>query len=140
MSMFYILTYYYTLKNKNDNCQFACFWYTIKLLSNTKEDLLMFFDQTLFNNVLKLIEEKLSFSEEGISNAHSWNLQLKLNVQEIFDKYPNENNEIKYILEVLDLTGCIKFVVNDHTTVDNLTPKGLKFLFFHLHNINFNLE
>ena len=97
----------------------------------------MYFDQTLFNNILKVIEEKLSFSEDNITSVHGWNLQLKLNVQEIFDKFPGNTDDIKYILKVLDLMDCIKFETNNPSTIDNLTPKGLKFLFSRLYNIDF---
>ena len=98
----------------------------------------MFFDRTLFNNILKFIEGKLSFSEDNITNVYGWNLQLKLNIQELFDEFPSGNDDIKYILKVLDLMDCIKFEVNNPSTIDNLTPKGLKFLFSYLHNIDFS--
>lgn len=58
----------------------------------------MTFNQSLFNSVLQLIEDSLSFEEDNISDSHGWSLKLDLKVQDIFDKHLGEENEIKYIM------------------------------------------
>lgn len=97
----------------------------------------MIFNQSLFNSVLQLIEENLSFEEDGISTAHDWSLKINLKVQDIFDKYPGKENDIKYIVETLDIVGCIQFASNDHSVIGSITDKGYKFIFSYLHNIDF---
>lgn len=98
----------------------------------------MIFNQSLFNSVLQLIEESLSFVEDNISTAYGWSLKLDLKVQDIFDKHLGEENEIKYIIEVLNIMDCIQFVPNDHSIIGGISAKGYKFIFSYLHNIDFD--
>ncbi len=44
----------------------------------------MTFNPSLFNSVLILIEENLTFTEDDISDVHGWDLNLKLKVKDIF--------------------------------------------------------
>lgn len=98
----------------------------------------MTFNPTLFNNILYKIEKNLSFENEDIYTPNGWNLKLNLKVQDMFDEYQGEETGIKYILEVLYLMNCIEFAPNDHSTIGGVTPKGLQFIFSHLHNIDFD--
>lgn len=98
----------------------------------------MIFNQQLFSSILNQIEENLSFEEDDISTPHDWNLRLNLKVQDIFDRHSkNDKNEIKYIIEVLDIMDCIKFATNDHSIIGGITAKGYWFIFSYLHNIEF---
>lgn len=100
----------------------------------------MVYDQQLFVSILNQIEENLSFEEDDISTSYGWSLRVNLRVQDIFDKHPsNDINDIKYIIEVLNITGCIQFAPNDHTIIGGITKKGYKFIFSYLHNIEFPL-
>lgn len=98
----------------------------------------MTFNPTLFNNILYKIEKNLSFENEDISTPYGWNLKLNLKVQDIFDEYQGEETGIKYVLKVLYLMNCIEFAPNDYSTIGGVTPKGLQFIFSHLHNIDFD--
>lgn len=100
----------------------------------------MTFNQQLFVSILNQIEEHLSFDEDNISTPYGWNLKLNLEVQDIFDRHPNnDQNEIKYIIEVLDIMNCIQFSPNDHSIIGGITTKGYEFIFSYLHNIEFPL-
>lgn len=99
----------------------------------------MTFNESLFNSILKLIEENLSFEQDDICTPYGWSLKLNLKVQDILDKYPEEKNDIKYIIEVLNIMDCIKFASNDHSVIGGITLKGYHFIFSHLHNIEFPL-
>lgn len=100
----------------------------------------MTFNKQLFVSILNQIEDNLTFTEDDISTPYGWSLNLNLKVQDIFDKHPaNDINEIKYIIEVLDIIGCIQFAHNDHTIISSITKKGYSFIFSYLHNIEFAL-
>lgn len=100
----------------------------------------MVYNQQLFISILNQIEESLSFKEDDISTLYGWSLDLNLKVQDIFDKNPtNDKNEIKYIIEVLEIIGCIQFAPNDHTIIGGITKKGYRFIFSYLHNIELPL-
>ena len=98
----------------------------------------MTFNKSLFESILQIIEENLSFEEGGISTSHDWSLKINLKVQDIFDKHPEKENEVKYIVEILDIMNCIQFASNDHSVIGGITEKGYKFIFSYLHNINFD--
>lgn len=100
----------------------------------------MTFNQQLFVSILNQIEETLSFEKEDIDTPYGWNLNLNLKVQDIFDKHSaNDQNEIKYIIEILDIMNCIQFAPNDHTVIGSITKSGCRFIFSYLHNIEFPL-
>ena len=98
----------------------------------------MTFNQQLFSSILNQIEESLSFEEDSITTPYGWDLKLNLKVQDIFDRHSKNNkNEIKYIIEVLDIMDCIQFATNDHSIIGGITTKGYWFIFSYLHNIEF---
>ena len=98
----------------------------------------MIYNQQLFNSILSQIEENLSFAEDNITTPHGWSLKLYLNVQDIFYIHSkNDKDEIKYIIEVLDIIGCIQFATNDHSVIGGITKNGYRFIFSYLHNIEF---
>lgn len=98
----------------------------------------MTFSKSLFNSVLQLIEDSISFENDDITTPYGWSLKLNLKVQDIFDKHLGEENEVKYIIEVLDIMNCIQFAPNDHSTIGGITEKGYKLIFSYLHNIEFH--
>lgn len=101
----------------------------------------MTFNQILFNNILNKIEKSLSFAQEDITTSAGWSLKLNLKVQDIFDEFPNDDkDEIKYILEVLNLMKYISFSQRDNDVIDGVTDKGLKFIFLYLHSIDFKFS
>lgn len=100
----------------------------------------MTFNQQLFSSILSQIEESLSFGEDDISTPYGWNLKLNLKVQDIFDRHSkNDKDEIKYLIEILDIMDCIQFTPNDHSIIGGITAKGYEFVFSYLHNIEFPL-
>lgn len=100
----------------------------------------MTFNQQLFGSILNQIEENLSFEEDSISTPYGWSLKLNLKVKDIFDRHSkNDKNEIKYIIEILDIMDCIQFAPNDHSTIGCITAKGYEFIFSYLHNVEFSL-
>lgn len=100
----------------------------------------MTFNQQLFASILNQIEEHLSFEEDDITTPYGWSLKLNLKVQDIFDRHSkNDKNEIKYIIEVLNIMNCIQFASNDHSIIGGITAKGYEFIFSYLHNIEFSL-
>ena len=98
----------------------------------------MNFDSTIFTDILKTLEENISFIGDNISNSQDWNFKLDLSVRTIIDKYPGKSNEVKYVIAILEQMEYIKFAINDTSTIVTLTPKGYKFIFKQLHNIDFN--
>lgn len=100
----------------------------------------MTFNQQLFVSILSQIENSLSFKEDNITTPYGWSLYLNLRVQDILDMHSaNDQNEIKYILEVLDIMDCIRFASNDHSIIGGITKNGYRFIFSYLHNIEFPL-
>ena len=94
----------------------------------------------MFVSILNQIEETLSFEKEDIDTPYGWSLNLNLKVQDIFDKHSaNDQNEIKYIIEILDIMNRIQFAPNDHTVIGSITKSGCRFIFSYLHNIEFPL-
>lgn len=99
----------------------------------------MTYNQQLFNSILMQIEENLSFEKDDITTPHGWSLKLNLKVQDIFDRHSkNDKDEIKYIIEVLNIMNCIQFASNDHSVIEGITEKGYEFIFSYLHNIDFH--
>lgn len=100
----------------------------------------MVYNQQLFSSILNQIEEKLSFQKDDISTPYGWSLILNLKVQDIFDRHSGyDKNEIKYIIEVLNIMECILFASNDHSIIGGITKTGYDLIFSHLHNIKFPL-
>ena len=99
----------------------------------------MTFNPSLFNSVLILIEENLTFTEDDISDVYGWDLDLEVKVKDIFDSHPeNRKDEIKYIIKVLYIMGYIQFAPNHHSVISSVTEKGYRFIFSYLHNIEFH--
>ncbi len=78
------------------------------------------------------------FPEESITDNKGWNLHLKLNAQDIIDKYPDKINDIKYIVTVLWKMKYIELGLNNPSEIQGLSDLGYKFLFSYLHHIELN--
>lgn len=97
----------------------------------------MTFNESNLTIVLNAIEEKLHFAGNNLSSPQDWNFQIGLSVQDVIDKSPKEADKIRYTIKTLEMFEYIKFKNGDYSIIDSITPKGLKYLFLKVHNIDF---
>jgi hypothetical protein len=96
----------------------------------------MNFNETNLNFVLSSIEENLSFQGNNLKEAQDWNIKLNLPIKNLIDKKPETHDEIRFIIETLAYLDYIKINYQEGI-INEITVRGLKFLYLRLHKIEF---
>lgn len=97
----------------------------------------MQFNNTLFRELLTLIETKTEFFKSGIEEPQCFDFRCYIDIDELFttmnqstQRYKIE--EFKYCLALL---RKFDYIITSNGSIDCITPSGFKFIMSQLHNI-----
>lgn len=97
----------------------------------------MRFNKELFKELLVAIEYRLNFSLEGIKEPQCFDIECNINISEVFDTLNKTSSrykldEYKYCLAILE---NFDYIVISHGIINEITPKGLKFMLSTLYGL-----
>lgn len=95
----------------------------------------MTFSAQKLEDILKYIESKLEFESDDLKSSLSYNIYCSVDIDEYLKVMcKNDQDQYKYCLAVLQKIGCIDI---SNGVIIEVTPKGYKFMFKYLYNIDF---